>query len=864
MCDSLKENADMNHYSNNSKTHHFISRKLIRVFALFLSATMIFPLTSCNKKSTDQTILPTTITHPKPTDPDVPTADTNDPNSTEETGNDSPVQAKYIRATDDFYSDNTVSMDIPKDTSRKFQGQSVPFMAFAGDTVVLVYHKEYYLTQAETDEYDSLDHTKYNARAFEIQANRNQYSLAFFNLNGEQISSQKMPNQVNIVGLFGTKDGRVGVFTSQIVYDTSTGSIDQAQKHNTKLSYYSAGGTLLEEYTLDDDVQVLFGDYYSEVIPMENGNLLVYTGANILILDSSGKALAQVEFKLPSSTIFTQDGKYYVVYTETTLKADRDSWHTYIQEIDPDTAELKDKKETFTLTTERVITSDGGCFSTGQRDSICRCDFINCTVETIIEWSNTNIAPIEEIPALKIVSNDDVYLLHPSTEGTGEKAVTTACLTHLHKEAVNPYAGKKTIYVASCVDGSDDFNQLLAEYNKRPESKARVIAYVEDTDVNLGYQERIASTADKMLLNMKSGNGPDILLNCSDFDQFNSKDVLIDLNTYMDGPNGIDRSQYFDNIFRSYEVDGKLYQMPLTVALDGLVGNPDVLGKIDTWTIDEFDKKMDALGSQVFPLLGYSGYIRDYDVTEQTGILLQLLFHDMSHYVDYSNYTTDFDSDDFRKLLEIAKKYGGRVNYETMSDLFEQYDSIYFDAPSLMMQDGVCAMRTFNIGGLTTGGFADYAWLCHGNADYLGWPSTSGKGLASHAGISVGISAYSTCPDEAWDFVSFLLSPESQSSLSGVHWGGICIHKGSEKEGLLKEIEDYKAGRRQSDSAVSKDQIEPFLALIERIDTSIHTDPTIANIVAEEAAAYFNDQKSVQDVCRIIQDRASRVLEEMK
>ena len=828
------------------------SRRSIRPLALLLCIAMVFPLCSCkNKTKTDDTILPSTVT---------------DPSSTEEVVSSETIRAQYIRATDDFYSDTDIALKIATDTSREMQGQSIPFMTIAGNTVVVAYHQEYYLTPEEEDEYNhlNLQDPEDSAKGFEIYARKNQFGLAFFSLQGESITSVKMPNQVNIIGIFGAKDGRIGVFTSESVYDTSKGKSDQAQKHVTKLTYYSAGGKMLGENTLDPDALGSSGDFYAQVLQMENGNLLDYTGQDILILDPSGKSIAKEEVKLPSSSIFTNEGKYYILYTETTFTADKDIRHTYIQEIDPNTGKLLEKKETFTLTSQRVITSEGQCFITGDRKSLCRCDFIKGTIETIIEWSNTNMAPLESIPALKVESKDDVYLLHSDREGTGETAFATPYLVHLHKEADNPYAGKKTIYVASCVEGSEDFDKLLAAYNKRPESKARVIAYIEDGDINLGYQERVATVADKMLLDMKSGNGPDILLNCSSFSQFNSKDVLIDLNPYIDGPNGIDRSKYYDNIFRSYEVNGNLYQMPLTVAMDGLVGNPDIFGSMDTWTVDGFDKKLNALGTQVLPLLGYSPRLRTYDVTEQTGILLELLFHDMNHYVDYSSYTANFDSDDFRRLLEISKKYGGRVNYETMKSLFEQYDSIFYDAASLMVQDGVCAMRTLYIGGITNGGFAEYANLCHGKAVFLGWPSTSGKGLASEAGISVGISAYSQCPEEAWDFVSFLLSSDSQIALSGVHWGGICLHKESEKAGLLRELEEYRDGKRQSDSPASESQIEAFLALVERIDTSIHTDPTIVNIVAEEAPAFFNGQKSAEEVSRVIQDRVSRVLAEMK
>ena len=825
------------------------THSLPKALALILCAGLILPIaSSCKKNKKDPSDRPSDVVQ---TD------------ATEENGE--PVKAKYVRATDAFYSDKTTELYLPVDENREFIGQAVTQTIFSGDTIVVAYLQGYELTPEEVDEYDHLDLNKQEdiSRGYDIQALRNQSGLAFYNMEGEWEATVKTPNQVDIIGIFGSPDGRVGVFTSEFVYDTSAAA-DQKMKNVIKLTYYSATGAILEEHELSDEAQLLLGSEYVTVIPMgDQGKLLVQASSEIVITDAAGMILAHSECKKDQAAIFESDGRYYVVYSESKIKADETERHTYVEEIDPQTAELKNRTETFTVK-DRVSVSDGKCYMAGQRKSICLCDFIGGTVETIVDWGNTNMAPTEYLPEVKSVSGDDIYLLYQTVEGSGQTAVGTPCLTRLHKEADNPYAGKKTIYVASCVEGSEDFDQLLAAYNRRPESKARVIAYVEEADISMDYQKQISTAADQMLLNMKSGNGPDILLNCSAFGQFNSKDVLIDLNPYMDGPNGIDRSKYFDNIFRAFEVDGKLYQMPLNVDMRGLVGNPDLLGQIDSWTIDEFDKKLNTLGTQTLPLLGWDPELRNYDVSEQMGFLLELLFHDMNHYVDYSNYTTNFDSDDFRRLLEISKKYGGRVNFDTMQQLYEEYDDMFHDAQCMMMQDGVCAMRTMYCGGLTSGGFAMYADLCHGNARFLGWPTTSGKGLASQAAISVGISAYSDCPDEAWDFVAFLLSAESQSTLSGSHWGGICIHRESERDGLLLEIEEYRAGKRSSDDPVSEDQIDRFIALIEKIDTSIHTDPTIVEIVAEEAPAFFNGQKSADEVCRIIQDRAGRVVAEMQ
>ena len=38
----------------------------------------------------------------------------------------------------------------------------------------------------------------------------------------------------------------------------------------------------------------------------------------------------------------------------------------------------------------------------------------------------------------------------------------------------------------------------------------------------------------------------------------------------------------------------------------------------------------------------------------------------------------------------------------------------------------------------------------------------------------------------------------------------------------------------------------------------------VSNIISEEAAAYFNGDKSIDDVCKIIQDRATTFINENK
>ena len=56
-------------------------------------------------------------------------------------------------------------------------------------------------------------------------------------------------------------------------------------------------------------------------------------------------------------------------------------------------------------------------------------------------------------------------------------------------------------------------------------------------------------------------------------EKINAEALFIDLKEYIDGPDGIDRSDYFDSVLRGAEVDGKLYHVPMMVDVETVMLN---------------------------------------------------------------------------------------------------------------------------------------------------------------------------------------------------------------------------------------------------------------------------------------------------
>ena len=660
-----------------------------------------------------------------------------------------------VKEDDPYFSDSTVSFQVPVDTERTVEGTGIRKGLLVNDKVYYMYEVNYRPTEEQQkflETYDPFDSESLK-QYFEVMGGTGVRGIRRCDLSGETELDYELDPDADPSNMFILSDGTLGVFETKTTYDVDELG-DLVQYDTMKLVYYSADGSILEEHDVTDEDIHLIG--YSNVKALENGNLMFYAENELMITDRTGKLQVRYEGEDAFRYFFTENGKTYAVISTFVNKGqDNYEWENSLCEFDTNTAKTGAKTALTDLPSELFDCGEKGSYGLSE-DGIVKSDILNNKEELVMSFSDTDFSMNTGASDLSCTDDNDFYVLYYEVLGDGPDALAEMKLTHFHKEEKNPYAGKKIIYAASCGTAPEGFfRSVINEYNKRPESKARVVTYVESSDAGIPYQEQAANAADKMLLAMKSGNGPDVLLDCADFSQFNSDKILVDLNPYMNGENGIDRSKYFDNIFRAFETDGKLYQMPLLVTVSGLVGDKSVLGDKDGFTLSEMDEKLSLLSSDVFPL-----------TNQPKDILTNLLYADMDHYVNYSEGTANFDSDDFRNLLEFSKKFGGRISEEKYYELCERYDlqSMISDltADCFMMQDGIVSLCGMEYSEIRY--YASYAELCGRDPLLLGWPTSKEPGLSAKADVSVGISAFSDNTDESWDFVSFLLQAEEAFS----------------------------------------------------------------------------------------------------
>ena len=109
-------------------------------------------------------------------------------------------------------------------------------------------------------------------------------------------------------------------------------------------------------------------------------------------------------------------------------------------------------------------------------------------------------------------------------------------------------------------------------------------------------------------------------------------------------------------------MDGKLYAAVASFGISTLEGASSVVGDTPGWTYDDYYAALATMPE------GCEGL--DFGVT-QDNILSVCMAIDLENYVDWSTGKCNFDSDDFKALLEFSKQFASEdelADYETSEE----------------------------------------------------------------------------------------------------------------------------------------------------------------------------------------------------
>ncbi len=429
----------------------------------------------------------------------------------------------------------------------------------------------------------------------------------------------------------------------------------------------------------------------------------------------------------------------------------------------------------------------------------------------------------------------------------------------------------KEIITLGCIYLQYQTQDMIVDFNRSNDKyRIEVTDYSQYNNEEDGYDAGLT----KLNTEIMAGNIPDILdISNLNYVQLASKGLIEDLYPYIDADEELNRDDYFENVLAAMEVDGKLCATVPGFYINAVMGSSKVVGDTPGWTYDEFNEALASMPEGCEPF--------DQYVTRDT-ILQNCLALDMENFVNWGTGECRFDSQEFIDLLEFAARFPETFDWEN-------YDYSSAESTQERIAQGKQMLVQTTVYMIEDLFYNQYIETFGGDVTFIGYPTASGTGnMLGIDGGGYAMSSKSQYKDVVWQFLRTFMTKEYQDENV---WGlasrkDIFDEKAEEamtvqyqedadgnaildEEGNKIPIARYgrwneETGETEEVYAIEPEQIEQLRELIASTDKKANYDSDIFSIVSEEAAAFFQGQKSAEDVAKLIQSKANIFVNEQR
>ena len=701
---------------------------------------------------------------------------------------------------------------------------------------------------------------------------------------------------VNCYNMIGSDDGTlwmlVNVYATQYElpddFDPNTDSkwnYPSTDINGSYLMHIAADGSTIASLDLsdtnnEDNEDGMSGNLSSFAVDAA-GNLYVSDYNNIYVLDAEGN----VQFKLDGSQYngslcrlnAQQVGVMWYNYTDDVNAADENG--QYFVPIDLETKDWGEKVKLPSNVWSILPGDDAYDFYYTYNNNIYGYAAKTDTKEKLVDWLACDV-DTNNMSGCAMLSDSRVAALMQdwSTDPT------TYQLIVLHRVDASEIKEKKVLTLA-CMYLDWNLRSMIVEYNKtNDEYRINVVDYSEyatDDDYNAGVT--------KLTTEIISGSVPDIFLTSNlPIDKYAAKGVIADLNTFMDGGNGLSRDYFVPQVMSALEKDGKLYELPTSFSVQTAYALSSIASQYDTWNVAAVQDAMTQLqeGATVFS-----------DGWTKNTALSNCLSRNLSAFVDWTTGKCEFDSEAFQQLLAFCNSFpaetsdgDGAIAYASSADI--AVDDAMWESDATRITNGKQLMSTTGMYS-----FDSYIWNVYAIRDkitFTGYPTEDGSGSSFELQMPMAISSVTKYPDAAWDFVCSIIKkmntidennyyygfPISQAAFDAemtdimteqyqldengeqVDWDG----DGEPDKAIRGSYETMENGETvyKDVYALTQEDIDQILGVINSTTSVYDYDQEILDIITDEVAAYFAGDKDVQTTASMIQSRVNLYVQEQR
>lgn len=716
------------------------------------------------------------------------------------------------------------------------------------------------------------------------------FSIVVFDSTGNTVLTipvfkQTDPNEYAYISgdIYADDAGNITFVLSYNKYDDEGNS----ESSNTLYTYDSTGNPvssidLSKVVTQEDNDN---NRYFNNYIVDSQGNIYISLSTCIRVCDKSGNVLfttpeANGDNEWLNGLIFTNNGVpavYKYSYSDTGSSAK-------LVEIDLN-AKGYGKEYELGSSINTIYSGSGDylCYSSSDTGIVgVRAD--NLQTESVLNLLNLGI---DNSNINSMAVNADGSFVTVGYDYSGMTARSTLSLiTPIDSSEVK----EKKVLTLGCFYIDWNIRSQIAEFNKTNEDYTiYATSYSESNDTS-DYTAALTKFNNEIL----AGNVPDILLISSGmpYNSYASKGLFADLYEFMDKDDVYNRDAFMPNVLKAMEKDGKLYEITPSFTVQTYAAKKSLVGDATSLTMDQ--------ANQILASMPEGATLTNDSQTMTASNFLSTAIT-FSNFVDYTNATCNFDSPEFKAILETAKKYPAEIDY----------DALYNDNPNYWMeQETACRENRALLYSVYFNDFSIYtntrdAYFGE-DISFVGFPgsgASNATGSVISTGSEIAVSSKSKYKDGAWEFIKLVLDNavgEQDSGNYGVaitsdasvaeaadeavkritsQYYGLPVVKSqlqalgqqatipqtyTDTDGTVQQVDNtyYVGNTEVKVNLITQDEVNMLIDYFSTVDTIARYDESLTDIINEEANAYFKGTKSVDEAASLIQSRASIYLSE--
>lgn len=438
-----------------------------------------------------------------------------------------------------------------------------------------------------------------------------------------------------------------------------------------------------------------------------------------------------------------------------------------------------------------------------------------------IEWQGTSYDPQNGAEDIKFLSDNQIELYVGK-----DMAVTLA--------KINPEESGKTVLTYKTIYVTGKIKELIVQFNK---DNPDYYIVIEERQANEDYD----TFQEKVEIEIAAGHGPDIFDGSSVRNPYAliEKGAIEELSSYIEAA-GIDREDYFPAAFQGFKVETGVYGIGIGMGVHSCCADSSVFSGEETFSLAHM---MDILEEQE----GDKVFQNKKDAATLVHDWLRPS-EDLYGMVDWERNLCDFSGDNFRRILELAARYGAGEGKGADGYLFNSVNINHY------------------------GWYAGYDNSIKNSGRVLtGFPGEE-AGVHSLDVSTLAINAASNKKEGAWQFICFLLQEEIQERLGTdaaylqfptnrqafwnvgnywcEHYVGVRLEPAEDPEWVIEA--DW----------FTEEQLADLESLFERAVFFPYKTQEILAIIEDETTLYFDGSKSMEETVDVIQNRVQLYLDE--